>query len=693
MPQVQQDIALDRKLAQATELISDGHYRQALPLCELILKTAPHEVVALNNAAIAYLKLGHVETAISYLNKALHFDPSHEESFYNLINLQLKRGETIRAALTFHAHHRHIPNSPQKKDLVHHLWPPPLPEALLDDDGALNPRPIRQIHTNWGDSKRGATLSFLHKTLERAAQASTGILACGGGLTTLFLAQLAAQQDLDVWVLEHQSKWYDYICALLERQSLEDAVHVCHAPLYDYGACIGYDVPSALPDAFGLVVCGRLSTSVNGNRYGFSPILYDHLEAACTLLLDDVSPIKEAEMLTRWKDEGHFDIEIIHDDTPFAVLSRSTVPPSAVPAPPAQQRALPLNTKGLLEYLRQHPRHEKVFHLLINRCVEAGDDKQAADLFETFEANIRESASKQALRSTLFDYTIDLEVDHPGPICIGGCGSSGTNLLRRLLDAHSQIACGKEMSVFDRPHIYRMSLDELRTIYLSGSFSSLDEEMPVSLTGEGNASYCGLEPGNHGDYYHTPADVLDLFDRAESVADFFDKYFLSFAQERGKYIWAEKTPNNIFCVSDFLEMYPEGRFIQMIRDGRDVCISLATRRDYAPAEAMARWNMAVEAGLRVTDHDRVYTVRYEELVVQPEETLEALFEWLHLPYEETVLQFNRKNEKNAHGYAESSIHTQSAFRWKKTWSKLPVRGRRQLDLGLTQHLIATGYKG
>lgn len=693
MPSPQQEAALDRQLAQATNLISEGKYHQALPLYESILKARPHHIDALNNAAIVYLQLGHIETAASYFSKALDCDPSDESSFFNLIRLHTNRGDEIRAALTFHAFDQQIPDSPKKKNLAHKLWPPHVPGPLFDDEGTPHRSFVRRIHANWSTRERSTSPLFLYKTLKAAAQTSNAILGCGAGLATLVLARLAAQRNLDVWVLEHDPTWHAYFRILLERQGLEDAIHVRHTSLYDYGECVWYGVPSDLPKSLGLVVCGSLSAPLNEHRYGLYPILQGRFTPSCSILLDNVSSTEKPAVLQRWTDETSLDVDVHHaGDTSFAVLSRSSKPSTSPPAPSPKRRARPPRTDVLREYLHQKPHSEKVFYRLIHRLLDAGYDEEAADIFQSFEANIPESASKQSLRNTLFAPTIDLDADHPGPICIGGCGSSGTNLLRRILDMHSQIACGKEMSIFDRPRIYRLSLSELYDIYRSGSYATLEEEMPYRLATGEDQSYCGLQPGNHGDYYHTPAEVLDLFDRAESVADFLDKYFLSFAQKHGKRIWAEKTPNNIFCARDFLEMFPRGRFIHVIRDGRDVWLSLVKRRNYKPSSATVRWIITAEVGLRIADHPRVYTVRYEDLVLQPEKTLKALFEWLQLPYEERVLQFDRKNEKNRHGYAESSIHTESVFRWKKEWSELPTGGQQQLNLALSRHLIAMGYK-
>ena len=43
-------------------------------------------------------------------------------------------------------------------------------------------------------------------------------------------------------------------------------------------------------------------------------------------------------------------------------------------------------------------------------------------------------------------------LSHESPIIIGGCGRSGTTLLRAMLDSHRNIACGPETELFLNYH-------------------------------------------------------------------------------------------------------------------------------------------------------------------------------------------------------------------------------------------------
>ena len=689
--------AVSRRLSKAAQLLSEEQYPTAVILYESILRDEPDHVDALNDAAVAYRKINRYHITEDYLRRALQIDPAHQNAFYNLVELLRGLRQPVEAALVFDQFQDRIPTSRQKAALEHALWPrrPPAP-PLLDQDDRANGDALATMWDHWGNKQWSANPGFAKQMVELAAATDRPILECGSGYTTFLLGHLASQCDVEVWTLEHNEKWHAYVTRALERADLH-RVNVCLTPLRDYGDFDWYDVTALdLPDAFGLVVCDGPPGKTRGGRSGFFPVMRQRLAADCTILLDDVQREDEMELAQSWAESGKFSLALTDtDNKQFAILSRSdTAPEDAAPAPPTPgDNAYPPLAHAYRSHLAEHPSDARIFFRAINLLLDQGCERNACEVFETYDANVPECPSKQTLRRRLPLSSSPQTTSSDGPICIGGCGSSGTSLLRRLLDMHSQIACGKELSVFDRPRLYDMSIQELRALYTAGEFKTLDEEVLFDIRLEDGGSYVGLRPGNYGDYYHSVPSVLGLFDEAQTVPEFFDLYLSRYAQRQGKSIWAEKTPNNIYCAEQFLSAYPKGRFIQVLRDGRDVCLSLNRRRNFSLHDAVTRWVSAVEAGLRARDHERFYTVRYEDLVYNPEATLTALLEWLELSFEPNMLAFTEKKEASIHGYAEEPIHSESAFRWKQEWNQIDTRLRRFLDLSLHQHLVTTGYEG
>jgi len=685
---------VSRRLSKAAQLLSEGQYSKAVILYESILRDEPDHVDALNDAAVAYRKINRYHVTEDYLRRALQIDPAHQNAFYNLVELLRGLKQPIEAALVFDRYQDRIPAGRQKAALEHALWPQRTPApSLLDQDNRANGDALATMWDQWGNKRWSANPGFAKQMIELAAATDRPILECGSGYTTFLLGHLASQCDVEVWTLEHNEKWHAYVSRALERADLY-RINVCLTPLRDYGDFDWYDAAALdLPDAFGLVVCDGPPGKTRGGRSGFFPVMRQRLAADCTILLDDVQREDEMELAQSWAESGGFSLALTDSENKqFAILSRSGAAPEDAPAPPTPKgNAYPPFASTYRNHLAEHPSDARIFFRTINLLLDQDYEGDACEVFETYEANVPESPSKQTLRRRLPLSSSPQTTSSNGHICIGGCGSSGTSLLRRLLDLHSQIACGKELSVFGRPRLYDMSIQELRASYAAGEFKTLDEELPFEVRLDDGSSYVGLRPGNHGDYYHSIPSVLDLFDEAQTVPEFFDLYLSRYAQRQGKSIWAEKTPNNIYCAKQFLGIYPEGRFIQVLRDGRDVCLSLNRRRNFSPQDAVSRWVSAVEAGLRAQDHERFYTVRYEDLVCNPEATLAALLEWLELSFEPDMLAFTEKKEASIHGYAEEPIHSESAFRWRQEWDQIDPGLRRFLDLSLHQHRVATGY--
>lgn len=270
-----------------------------------------------------------------------------------------------------------------------------------------------------------------------------------------------------------------------------------------------------------------------------------------------------------------------------------------------------------------------------------------------------------------------------GPIIVGGCGSSGTTLFRKILNAHPNIAIGPEMSVFDRPKLYSMAYYEFLTdLILEGDFDSLDDECLIPLRINGEKTYCGLAPGNHGPrFYHPAAVVRDMAHDFESIGAFFEWYFGLYAQNKSALRWGEKTPNNVFCIPQVLEMFPNAVFINVVRDPRDVVYSLVNRRNADLTFGVWRWLLSVNAfgsALRdpTTDADRIYCVKYEDMVRDPEATLRDVCDFIGEDFSPRMLEYykfddeieigkEKEFDKSGTDYAVSPITDESVGNHKK----------------------------
>lgn len=197
------------------------------------------------------------------------------------------------------------------------------------------------------------------------------------------------------------------------------------------------------------------------------------------------------------------------------------------------------------------------------------------------------------------------------PIFIGGHHRSGTTLMRVMLNRHPHIACGPEGQLLDRT--------SFRDFH-----RYLEENWIPHLRGYG----------------------LDERDIDRGVAAFIDEFFGRYAADRGKRRWAEKTPKNILHIEYLFRLFPEARFIHMIRDPRDVyCSVVAKAHTTTPrwlgvtAEDTARgWVRRVATGLNWRGDQRYLEVRYEDLVSYPREVMAHVLLFLMEPWDERILE-------------------------------------------------------
>jgi hypothetical protein len=204
---------------------------------------------------------------------------------------------------------------------------------------------------------------------------------------------------------------------------------------------------------------------------------------------------------------------------------------------------------------------------------------------------------------------------HRGPhqsdakaIFVLGCGRSGTTLLRGMLERHPRLWGGPESGIFVRPVDPRALAEK---------------------------------------FLWNPERALRIASETDSAVSFAERFFGEQAKEAGKDRWVEKTPKHVVCLGYLLGAFPNGRFIHVIRDGRDVACSLrnhpkAAFRDgkIIPlntnnpiSKCIDRWVDDTAAGLSYRGHPRVLEVRYEDLVGDPERTIRAVCSFVGEEYD------------------------------------------------------------
>lgn len=199
-------------------------------------------------------------------------------------------------------------------------------------------------------------------------------------------------------------------------------------------------------------------------------------------------------------------------------------------------------------------------------------------------------------------------------IAVGGAPSSGTTLVADLLDSVPGIACDPELGILASSEQYER-WDEGFV-----AWAAAGQPLAPSARYAAGRSFFNLK---YLDLVELKRDMFeDMLERSVDLVDFVDRYRRHREIVRGRAIevLAEKTPTNIGQIERFLERFPNGLFVHVVRDPRGVVESLL-RRGFGLAQATTTWMLQVGEGLRFHDHPRVMVVNYETVATKPFETI------------------------------------------------------------------------
>jgi hypothetical protein len=261
---------------------------------------------------------------------------------------------------------------------------------------------------------------------------------------------------------------------------------------------------------------------------------------------------------------------------------------------------------------------------------------------------------------------------------------SGTTLLSALFDAHPNVRIPPEYPIFlsliqrfkkvrtwDEPMIFTF----VEHIFRHDVFNHYTLENLKIDREKLTASLLSLGPEV------SLSDLMKTF-QSHAYSIFPKKELLQIG---------DKNPLYSIYFQRFLRIFTDARFICITRDYRDNYISMKGLADLeleAPILSLqvARWRFVARSFLQYRNRypHRFYLVRYEDLVTNPEGTMQQLCRFLSLPYEPSVFDFYKKKEETLKVYPrvivekvhKSLMHPVSTSRmglWKRELTERQVR--------------------
>lgn len=253
------------------------------------------------------------------------------------------------------------------------------------------------------------------------------------------------------------------------------------------------------------------------------------------------------------------------------------------------------------------------------------------------------------------------------PFFIVGSGRSGTTLLRLILCGHSRLHIPPE------------------TRFISDLVSRFPLDTPLSPDQVKQAANIMA-----ADYRWPDMDMTaeDLHARAASLnaprlTDLIDLPYLEHLRRVGKPRFGDKSPPYIAIVPQLMALYPDARFIHLIRDGRDVTVSFVdagfSKQGYRSYHRNFEWSSAIRLARQFQsspDGHRILDVRYEELVRDQELLVRRVCDFLGETFEPDMLRYRERTdlvptrERKIHGNLDRPISEDSVAVWRRKLSSI-----------------------
>jgi len=212
------------------------------------------------------------------------------------------------------------------------------------------------------------------------------------------------------------------------------------------------------------------------------------------------------------------------------------------------------------------------------------------------------------------------------PFFVVGSDRSGTTMLMMMLDAHPDLGVSRESWFL---------IDLMDALPLHGPLNRDQVDRAFEI----------IQQHPRWQRWNIPDSALQTrLEKltAPDLADLVQAVFQLDLDRSRKTRWGDKTPAYVREIERIHSMFPQAQFIHIIRDARDVCISLRNVGWHGPKlRHMARyWRDVVISGIeagKALGQEVYLEVPYEKLVTNTEDTLKQICSFLGEPFDANIL--------------------------------------------------------
>lgn len=272
-----------------------------------------------------------------------------------------------------------------------------------------------------------------------------------------------------------------------------------------------------------------------------------------------------------------------------------------------------------------------------------------------------------------------------GPLFLVGRPRSGTKLLRGLLNCHPEVSIPFWESNFIPGRIAEAQ-----------AFGDLQDREQFSLF---------FDRFRRIEFFREIArcpKCSDLVDEQRwraaleggTYADAIAAFFRDYAAREGARIWGDKSPHYMMKIPVLSRIFPEARFVHIIRDVRDHCISNRRAWGKSLLRSAQMWSEAIRKcrtdAARFLGPKAYLEITYEALLANPEDRLRIVCRFLEICFDPGMTRLSASTEnlgdaRNAHGILRSN-----AGKWRER-NRMDSKTVRRIEEIAFEELRDLGY--
>jgi Sulfotransferase family len=226
------------------------------------------------------------------------------------------------------------------------------------------------------------------------------------------------------------------------------------------------------------------------------------------------------------------------------------------------------------------------------------------------------------------------------PVFIVGLPRSGTTLLTRILNSSKEIFVIPETHYFTN---YARLFDKYNCQYSLKKYEKICKWY-LNIDSFNLKPHYGIEA--FGFNKDEKEELLkEVFSMGINFISLFNEILIKYACKKNILRWGEKTPNHFMNVTLIQKYYPTAKFINIIRDPRDVILSLrkVSWEKGNEIQWINNWKKNIEL-INSINPETVLTIRYEDLLTQTEDIINKICNFIDIKYTEEMMRFFEMEE-------------------------------------------------